>query len=226
MRNDLTELVCVIDRSGSMGSIRTDAIGGFNTFLEEQKKVPGKAIMTIVLFNQEYDLLCDGVDLETVKNLTCETYIPGGMTALLDAVGNTIQTIGMRLHEMPEPERPGKVIFAILTDGLENASKEYSYQQVSSMIKHQQDKYGWEFIYLAANQDAISEAKKISIQAPNAMNFQASSSGIRNAFQQVSYNLRTRRMSIIDFNEQKESQVHSKECPNKDISGRQEPNRR
>ncbi len=184
-KKNLVEIVCVIDRSGSMADIRSDAVGGFNTFLETQKKLPGEAKMTLVLFNHNSEVLCSRADLRTVKPFTTETYMPDGTTALLDAVGRTIDDVGKALANTPEAERPGKVIFAILTDGLENASKDYTRPRIYEMIREQRAKYAWEFLFLAANQDAFAEAEKLCIDRNSAHNFAADSEGIMCAMERI-----------------------------------------
>lgn len=141
MDHSLTEIICVIDRSGSMGAIRSDAIGGFNTFLRDQQQESGTARMTLVLFDHEYEIRYDAVPLQEVEPLDTTTYVPRGTTALLDAVGRTIDDVGKRLADTDESERPAQVIIAILTDGLENASSDYSWERVSKMIEHQREKY-------------------------------------------------------------------------------------
>jgi hypothetical protein len=178
---NLVEIVCVIDRSGSMADIRSDATGGFNTFLEIQKRLPGEAKMTLVLFNHNCEVVYSRADLREVKPFSAETYVPDGTTALLDAVGRTIDDIGKMLAHTLEDERPGKVIFAILTDGLENSSKDYTRQRIYEMIRQQRTKYAWEFIFLAANQDAFEEAEKLCIDRNRAHNFVADSDGIKSA---------------------------------------------
>ena len=195
MKDNLSDIICILDRSGSMESIRSDAIGGFNTFLADQKQQPGEAYFTLVLFNHDYLLVHDHVPIAQAKPLDGRTYQPQGTTALLDAVGRTIDDVGNRLSGTPEPERPSKVIVAILTDGLENASKDYSRDRVAQMIKHQQEKYSWEFIFLAANQDAIATAREISIAAKDAMTFAATPDGVYNANLQMSREVARRRRS-------------------------------
>jgi hypothetical protein len=186
MNLNLTEIACVIDRSGSMEAIASDAIGGFNAFLGEQKKDTAEARLTLVLFDHEYEVICQSVDVQKVAPLSSETYIPRGTTALLDAIGRTMDDLGARLAKISENERPAKIIIAILTDGMENSSHDYSKEKISQMIEHQRTKYNWEFIFLAANQDAIATAQAISIQAQDAVNFAASPLGTRAAFAQMS----------------------------------------
>ena len=185
MRADLTEIAFVLDRSGSMNPIAADAIGGFNTFLASQQALPGEARLTLVLFDHEYLVVHDNVAIRQVPPLDAKTFVPRGMTALLDAVGRTIDDVGVRLAATPEEQRPAKVIVAILTDGQENASRDYTFSRVAGMIKHQQEKYSWEFLFLAANQDAIAAAGALSIGAKDAIAFQATGQGIRNANAQL-----------------------------------------
>lgn len=181
MRSDLTEIAFVLDRSGSMNPIAADAIGGFNTFLASQQSLPGEARLTLVLFDHEYLVTHNNVDIRSVPPLDSAAYVPRGMTALLDAVGRTIDDVGARLATTPEEQRPAKMIVAILTDGQENASRDYSFATLASMIKHQQEKYSWEFLFLAANQDAIAAAGALSIQPKDAISFQATGQGVRQA---------------------------------------------
>ena len=155
MKN-MTEIVCVLDRSGSMESIVDDAIGGFNTFLKTQQETPGEARMSVVLFDHEYDLLYRGKALADIPPFNSLTFVPRGSTALFDALGRTIQEVGVRLAALAEVERPNKVLFVILTDGQENASKNYTGQQIKEMITHQLNVYQWEFLFFAANQDAFA----------------------------------------------------------------------
>ena len=185
MRADLTEIAFVLDRSGSMNPIAADAIGGFNTFLASQQALPGEARLTLVLFDHEYLVVHDNVAIRQVPPLDAKTFVPRGMTALLDAVGRTIDDVGVRLAATPEEQRPAKVIVAILTDGQENASRDYTFSRVAGMIKHQQEKYSWEFLFLAANQDAIAAAGALSIGAKDAIAFQATGQGIRHANAQL-----------------------------------------
>ena len=178
MRENLTEMVFVLDRSGSMRSLTADTIGGFNELIEKQKKLEGDAYVTTVLFDHEYELLHDHVALGEVAPLTDREYFARGSTALLDAVGRTINTVGARLATMPEKERPAHVVFVITTDGMENASCEYTAKQVREMVEHQQQKYSWQFVFLGANMDAVSEAGKLGISAKYAANFAPSRRGV------------------------------------------------
>jgi hypothetical protein len=182
MKEGLSAIVCIIDRSGSMELIKTDAIGGFNAFLEEQKKLPGEATLTYVQFNHEFEVILENKPLQEVKPITESDYQPAGMTALLDAVGKTIDAAGKRLAAMPEKQRPENVIVAILTDGHENASKTYSLSDVKERITHQKENYAWEFIFLGANQDVFDEAAKIGIDRKDSFQFDATEEGIKEAY--------------------------------------------
>jgi uncharacterized protein YegL len=193
MRADLTEIAFVLDRSGSMQAIAGDAIGGFNAFLAQQQAERGAARLTLVLFDHEYLVAAEHVEIGAVAPLDERSYVPRGMTALLDAVGRTVDAVGVRLAQTPEEERPAKVIVAILTDGLENASREYGYGRVAEMIRHQQEKYGWEFVFLAANQDAMAAAGKLAIRAQDAVAFEATGAGVRMAMARVSEETSRRR---------------------------------
>lgn len=185
------EIVCILDRSGSMSSIRSDAIGGFNAFLKDQKSVPGAAKLTLVLFDHEYIVLHDAVKLEDVPELSSSDFVPRGSTAMFDAIGRTIDAIGGRLDK--SDTKPDKVIVAILTDGEENSSQEYTSDRVAKMIKHQQDKYAWEFVFLAANQDAFRAGAALNIKACNTANFVASAAGTADAYSYMSNTTRNMR---------------------------------
>jgi uncharacterized protein YegL len=162
-KENLTEIIVVMDKSGSMDSIKGDAMGAFNTFLEEQQKLPGDAAFTLTLFDTAYDLVHTRKPIKDVPKLSENTYVPGGMTALLDAVGRTIDEVGRRLNDTPEEERPSRVVMAIITDGQENSSHEYKRQQVFDKIKTQKDAYQWEFVFLAAGQEAFKEAEGLGL---------------------------------------------------------------
>ena len=182
MRENLTEMVFVLDRSGSMSGLAADTIGGFNELIEKQKKIEGDAYVTTVLFDHEYEVLHDHVALEEVAPLTDKEYFARGSTALLDAVGRTIDAVGARLAATAEEKRPEHVVFVITTDGMENSSREYTAQRVRGMIEHQQQKYSWQFVFLGANMDAVSEARKLGISAKYAADFTPSHSGVRKMY--------------------------------------------
>jgi hypothetical protein len=172
-----TEIAFILDRSGSMNSCQQAAIDGFNQFLVDQQKTEGLAKLTLVLFDDEYIVPISSVPVQEVVPLTEETYQPRGCTALLDAIGQTIDDLGQRFSSLAEKNRPGQVIVAILTDGLENASQRFTWKQISSKIKHQTDVYKWTFLFLGANQDAIATAANLNIAANNAANYVADSAG-------------------------------------------------
>lgn len=186
MKKGLTEIVFILDRSGSMGGLESDTIGGFNSMLDKQQKEQGEAVITTVLFDDQYELLHDRINIKGIKPITTKEYYVRGCTALLDAVGKTINKIGNVQKNTSDDERAEKVMFVITTDGLENASKEYNYNRVKSMIERQRDKYGWEFIFLGANIDAVAEAAKFGISEDRAANFNNDSEGTRLNYEVVS----------------------------------------
>lgn len=186
MNGNLTDITIVLDKSGSMGSVKEDVVGGFNTFVEGQKNAPGEATLTLVQFDTQYVSVYSAINIYDTPSLD---FRPLGCTALLDAMGKAIVDTGERLNNMKEEDRPGKVVFVIITDGLENASKEYTKQQIKDMIKHQQEKYNWKFVFLAANQDAIFEAESMGIDAGNAINYSHTSLGYKSIFATISDNL-------------------------------------
>lgn len=191
---NLTEIIFLIDRSGSMGGLETDTIGGFNSFIEKQSKMEGKTIVTTILFDDRYEILWNGIDASKAK-LTDKEYFARGSTALLDAVGKTILDVGLRLSKTNDSERPGKVIFVITTDGKENTSCEFTCEKVKSLIKHQQEKYSWEFIFLGANIDAAKEAVNIGIYEGNAYNFETSHNGVDAMYEMVNEMVSKKRFS-------------------------------
>ena len=179
MKKDLTELVFILDKSGSMAGLETDTIGGFNTLLAKQKQEKGEAMITTVLFDNNYEILHDRADIRQVNPITAKEYFVEGSTALLDALGRTINRAGKAISEMRETDRPGKVMVVIITDGYENASREFKYSQIKHMIEHQQTKYAWEFIFLGANIDAVSAAEQVGIRADRSASYNADSQGTR-----------------------------------------------
>lgn len=163
MNTNLTEIAYILDRSGSMGGMEEAAITGFNGFLQSQLDAPGDVNLTLLLFDNEFLLVHDRTPLQEVRPIDAETYEPRGSTALLDAIGRAIDALGSKIAKQPEAERPGKVIIAIYTDGEENASRQYDLHKINKMITHQREKYAWEFLFLAANQDAIATASQMGI---------------------------------------------------------------
>lgn len=182
MKANSCELVFIIDKSGSMNGLETDTIGGFNSNLKSHKDLGGDVRVTTVLFNNEYQLLHDRIEINAIEPMTEKQYQVGGMTALLDAVGETIHKIHNVQKNTAEEFRAEKAIFVIITDGAENSSSEYRQKDIKKMISHQQTKYGWEFIFLGANMDAFDEADKLGISADHAMNFVADSVGVETAW--------------------------------------------
>ncbi|MBP2641047.1 MAG: hypothetical protein H6Q66_1998 [Firmicutes bacterium] len=192
MKKDLTEIVFILDRSGSMDALTADTIGGYNEFLETQKKTSGEAKVTTILFDDRYEILHDGLNIKQILPITSKEYFARGSTALLDAVGMTINDVGARLNRLDESERPEKVIVVIITDGKENASKEFSYKKIQRMITHQQEKYSWEFLFLGANIDAVREAQNLGINANRAANYAATGMGTQDLYNTVA-------QSIVQF---------------------------
>jgi uncharacterized protein YegL len=168
MRNDLTDIIVVLDRSGSMQACREEAENGLNHFIEDQKQQPGETLFTLCQFDTEYEFIYQGVPIRDVPHCAL---VPRGMTALLDAVGRAINETGERLSKMAEADRPGLVVFVILTDGHENSSHEFKKDQIKAMIKEQQERYSWQFTFLGANQDAFAEAAGLGIAQQAAVNF-------------------------------------------------------
>lgn len=179
MNKNLTELVFILDKSGSMSGLENDTIGGFNSMLQKQKNEAGDALITTVLFDNTYELLHDRVDIKNVNNITKNEYFVGGSTALLDAMGRTINYIGKTIADIDKDNHPSKVIFVIITDGMENSSREFSAKKIKSMVEHQKTKYSWEFIFLGANIDAVKTAENIGIDEDRTSNFCADSEGIK-----------------------------------------------
>jgi len=179
MKKGLTELVFILDRSGSMSGLEKDTIGGFNSLLGKQKQEEGECIVTTVLFDDRYELLHDRIQIQGIAPITDREYFVRGSTALLDAIGRTINKIGNAQKHTVETERAEKVLFVITTDGMENASREYSAEKIRSMVEHQKSNYGWEFLFLGANIDAVTTAESMGIDRDNATNFVADADGTK-----------------------------------------------
>jgi uncharacterized protein YegL len=177
MKKNLTELVFILDRSGSMSGLESDTIGGYNSMLEKQKREEGEANITTVLFDDKVEMLNQRMSIQGVTLMTEKEYYVRGCTALLDAIGQTIHYMGNVQKYAKEEDRAGKVLFVITTDGYENSSKEYSYEKVRKMIKHQKEHYDWDFIFLGANIDAVEAAKQVGIDEEHATNYVADSYG-------------------------------------------------
>ncbi len=177
MKNETTELVLILDRSGSMSGLESDTIGGFNGMIAKQKNIEGSCRVTTVLFDHHYELLHDRIDIQGVNPITTKEYFTRGSTALLDAIGFSIQKIKNVQNRSSEGFQPEKVIFVIITDGMENASREYSLEQIKSLIEEQKNKYNWDFIFMGANIDAIQTAGQFGINANRAVNYVPDSHG-------------------------------------------------
>ena len=193
MKKGLTEMVFILDRSGSMGGLEKDTIGGYNSLIEKQKKEEGEALVSTVLFDHEQEVLCDRVPLDKVKDMTGDEYWVRGCTALLDAIGGAIRHIGNVHKYAREEDVPEKTIFVITTDGLENASKCYSYGDVKKMIKRQEEKYGWEFLFLGANIDVAKESDRLGIRADRAVRYVNDSEGVELNYEVVGCAMSTMR---------------------------------
>ncbi|MBO4971465.1 MAG: VWA domain-containing protein [Clostridia bacterium] len=186
MKNNVTELVFILDRSGSMSGFEADTIGGFNSTIEKQKKQEGKVYVSTVLFDNYSEVLHDRVDINEIKPMTDKDYDVRGCTALLDAIGGAIRHIG-NIHKYARPEDvPEHTIFVITTDGMENASQHYSSEDIKAKIKRQTEKYGWEFIFLAANIDAVETAESIGIRRDRAANYRQTEKGVERSYYAMS----------------------------------------
>ena len=188
-KNGLTEILCVIDKSGSMASLTSDVIGGFNQFLADQKACPGEARLTLMLFDTSYNMKYKSEPIKNVKDLDNKSYTAGGCTALLDAIGRTVTESGTLFDSRSDDEKPEKVVCLIMTDGQENSSKEHTREAIKQMIERQKNEWGWEFVFIGANQDSFTEANSIGISAASTANFAATGQGVRAAYSGMSANL-------------------------------------
>ncbi|MBR1457069.1 MAG: VWA domain-containing protein [Oscillospiraceae bacterium] len=196
MKNNVTELVFILDRSGSMHGLESDTIGGFNSLIEKQKEVDGKCYVTTVLFADRSETVHDRAELAGIRPMTGRDYVVGGCTALLDALGDTIRHIA-KIHKYARPEDvPEHTTFVIMTDGMENASRRYDSDAVKRLIEHEKEKYGWEFLYLAANIDAVETAARVGIRADRAVNYNADSRGTEIAYGAVAETVCAQRMGL------------------------------
>ena len=177
MRKGLTEIVFILDRSGSMSGLEADTIGGYNSLIEKQKKEEGEAYISTVLFDDTCEVLHDRVGIDKINPMTDKEYFVRGCTALLDAIGGAIHHIGNVHKYAREEDRPEKTLFIITTDGQENSSRRYSYEKVKHMVERQKEKFGWEFLFLGANIDAIAEAGRFGIKADRAVNYHCDREG-------------------------------------------------
>jgi uncharacterized protein YegL len=186
MMTNKIELVFILDRSGSMAGLEDDTIKGFNSLLNKQRNEAGEAIITTVLFDHAYELLHDRINLKSIRNITDKEYYVRGSTALLDAIGYTIDKIGNVQKVTQDEHRADKVLFVITTDGMENSSRKYNYKMIKRMIENQKRKYNWEFIFMGANMDAISVANNFGIDANRAVNYHSDQKGTSLNFEAMS----------------------------------------
>lgn len=186
MSKGYTEIVYILDRSGSMGGLELDTIGGFNSMIKKQRETGEKAYVSTILFDDETEVLHNRVDIRKVKDITSKEYYVRGCTALLDAVGGAIRHTVNVHKNAPKDSRPEKTIFVITTDGMENASSRYSYGQIRKMIQHEQKKYGWQFIFIGANIDSYAEAQRFGIKKERAVNYMHDSLGTKKLYAGVS----------------------------------------
>ena len=192
MKKGLTELVFILDRSGSMSGLEADTIGGFNSLIEKQKKEEGEAYISTILFDDIAEVLYDRVPLKKIEPMNDRQYNVRGCTALLDAVGGAIHHIGNIHKYAREEDRPEKTLFIITTDGMENASRRYTYEKVRQMIEHEMEKYGWEFLFLGANMDAVAAAGRFGIRANRAVTYECDGAGT-----QLNYNVISETVSRV-----------------------------
>ena len=201
MKVNLTEIVFILDRSGSMKGLEADTIGGFNAMLERQKKAEGEALLSTLLFSNETEVLHDRADIRRVESLSLQDYRVGGSTALLDAIGGAIRHIGNLHRETRPEERPAHTLFVITTDGQENASRRYGYAELKRLIERQKERYGWEFLFLGANMDAVAAASRFGIDADRAVRYHCDSAGIALNYEAVGEAILTlREKSALDRN--------------------------
>lgn len=196
MRKNLTELVFILDKSGSMHGLEGDTIGGFNSMIDKQKKVDGECLVSCVMFDNNSEVVFDRVNLSDIRPMTDSDYVPGGCTALIDALGGAIKHIGNIHKYIREEDVPEHTIFVIITDGMENASHKYTSGKVKKMVKTMEKEKGWEFLYLAANIDAVKTGSSIGIKEDRSINYKASSMGTVHLYDAVGGALRSMRNNI------------------------------
>ena len=214
MKKNLTEIVFILDRRGSMAGLEGDTIGGFNAMIDKQKKEHGEAFVSTVLFDNESVVIHDRVDIQKIEPMTDRDYYVRGCTALLDAVGGAIHHIGNVHKYAREEDRPEKTLFVITTDGMENASRQYSYERLKAMIERQKEKYGWEFIFLGANIDAAKEAASFGIDSDHSANYHADRKGtsvIYEAMSEAVCSVRASRPVSKEWKRCVEEDYHSRE---------------
>lgn len=215
MKKNLTEIIFILDRSGSMSGLESDTVGGFNAMIEKQKKEEGEALISTVLFDNESKVLHDRVEVQKIERMTEKDYSPGGCTALLDAIGGAIRHIG-NIHKYARHEDvPERTIFVITTDGMENASRYYTAEEVKRMIARQKERYGWEFLFLGANIDAVETARAFGIGEDRAVNYHADAQGTQLNYEVVG-------AAIRRFRRRKPIQANWKEAIEADYEERKE----
>ena len=188
MRN-FTDITIILDRSGSMGTIKSATIEGFNSFLKDQREDALKSNLTFIQFDDYYETVYEAKPIDCVHYLNHDTFQPRGMTALLDAIGTTINTTKKRIHQLPKSKRPKNVLIAIITDGMENASSKFNRPEIFKMIRKREEENGWKFVFIAANQDAIYEASKFGIHSDCSLSFSADEGGMKDAMHSLSENI-------------------------------------
>lgn len=189
------DIIFILDRSGSMDSIKSSTIEGFNKFLTDQKKIKGEAVISLYQFDDKFDIIYENEDIQKAPLLNNKTFVPRGMTSLYDAIGKTINNVGERLRKTRESQRPDKVIFVVLTDGQENNSTDYNAKKISEMIKHQTEKYNWQFVFLGANQDAVLSARTMGMSVGNSLTFKANTKGVTASYDSLSNNIASYRVT-------------------------------
>lgn len=212
MKKGLTEIVFILDKSGSMSGLEADTIGGYNSFLERQKKEEGEAYVSTVLFSDTNSVIHDRVPISKIEPMNDKQYSVGGCTALLDAIGGAIKHIGNVHKYAREEDRPEKTVFVITTDGQENSSRVYDYEKIKKLVKKQQEKYGWEFIFLGANIDAITEAGRLGIASNRAVRYECDGVGTMLNFECMSESIANFRVaeSMPENWKEKIEKYHSK----------------
>lgn len=223
MRTDYTHITVILDRSGSMESIKDDTIGGFNDFLREQQEQPHYATMTLVQFDTKnpYEVISDFVPLSEVLKLNKTNYTPRSGTPLLDALGRGIADLDTKIAKMPETERPEQIVFLVITDGLENSSREFQRKDIKDMIKQRQEQQGWQFVFLSADLSAIEEAEGSGFRYDSSMSFDKSGKGVRSAFSSSSKGMKayreklSERMAFTDDDRAAQDSEKSRKKPQK-----------
>ena len=193
MKDNFTAVAVVLDRSGSMRSVLKDTIGGFNSFLEDQKKVDGECKFTLAMFDNKYDIVHDFIDIKDVPQLNELTFVPRGTTALFDAIGRTMNSLGTKLSEMKEEDRPSKVVLVVMTDGHENASKEFGKAKIAEMIEHQKTKYNWAIVFIGSDEVSVMQAQDMGVSKGCTLQYSCDSVGTAVMYNDLSESLKSYR---------------------------------